>query len=146
MTNYKVNTNSELYHHGILGQRCGVRRYQNKDGSLTVVGKKLRNYKVKVATSKLNRKAKKAESYQRISDTYAQLAKQTSYEASKAGPMAYGKAYNRIKKMETTSKEYERYAEFGRKATSNYMKRLSNNYVIAYDVSTGNYSLRMKEQ
>ena len=95
---YKVNTNSELYHHGILGQRWGVRRYQNTDGSLTAAGKNLRNYKVKVATSKLNRKAKKAESYQRISDTYAQLAKQTSYEASKAGPMAYGKAYNRIKK------------------------------------------------
>lgn len=29
----------ELYHHGILGQRWGVRRYQNKDGSLTSAGK-----------------------------------------------------------------------------------------------------------
>ena len=31
---------NELYHHGIKGMRWGVRRYQNKDGSLTHQGKK----------------------------------------------------------------------------------------------------------
>lgn len=30
----------ELYHHGIKGQRWGVRRYQNPDGSLTAAGQK----------------------------------------------------------------------------------------------------------
>ena len=34
---------NELYHHGIKGQKWGVRRYQNKDGSLTAAGKN-RNY------------------------------------------------------------------------------------------------------
>ena len=29
-----------LAHHGILGMKWGVRRYQNKDGSLTAAGKK----------------------------------------------------------------------------------------------------------
>ena len=33
--------NDELYHHGILGQKWGVRRYQNKDGSLTPAGKNI---------------------------------------------------------------------------------------------------------
>ena len=30
----------ELWHHGIKGQRWGVRRYQNADGSLTAAGQK----------------------------------------------------------------------------------------------------------
>ena len=32
--------NNELVHHGILGMKWGVRRYQNKDGSLTPAGKR----------------------------------------------------------------------------------------------------------
>ena len=31
---------NELYHHGVKGQKWGVRRYQNPDGSLTAAGKR----------------------------------------------------------------------------------------------------------
>lgn len=30
----------ELYHHGVKGQKWGIRRYQNEDGSLTAEGEK----------------------------------------------------------------------------------------------------------
>lgn len=35
---YKLYYSSELYHYGTLGQKWGVRRYQNYDGSLTQAG------------------------------------------------------------------------------------------------------------
>ena len=35
---YYTDNDFRLYHHGILGQKWGIRRYQNKDGSLTKEG------------------------------------------------------------------------------------------------------------
>jgi hypothetical protein len=38
MAYYSVHRSNELYHHGILGQKWGVRRYQNEDGTYTSEG------------------------------------------------------------------------------------------------------------
>ena len=46
----------ELYHHGIKGQKWGVRRYQNADGTRTSAGKK-RYFLNKIESVKNNEKA-----------------------------------------------------------------------------------------
>ena len=43
MYNLRQAYPNELYHHGIKGQKWGVRRYQNPDGTLTAAGKKRYN-------------------------------------------------------------------------------------------------------
>lgn len=45
MSNYYIGSenNYELYHYGVLGMKWGIRRYQNKDGSLTSEGLKRYN-------------------------------------------------------------------------------------------------------
>ena len=40
MNTWTCTRQGELYHHGIKGQKWGVRRFQNKDGSLTPAGER----------------------------------------------------------------------------------------------------------
>lgn len=52
--------NNSLYHHGIKGMKWGVRRYQNKNGSLTSAGKKRYADKEKEKPKELTTEEKKA--------------------------------------------------------------------------------------
>lgn len=51
-SNYILTTDGELYHYGRVGMKWGKRLYQNKDGSLTALGKMRYNKQQKDAIKK----------------------------------------------------------------------------------------------
>lgn len=88
---------SELYHHGIKGQRWGVRRFQNTDGSLTKAGRqqygigdgrKKSTGKSKgvhrrgegLGTGPVGRQDKYVGRMNRFSDNYSSFAKKQKYK------------------------------------------------------------------
>lgn len=56
---YLVCSREELYHHGIKGQRWGIRRFQNADGSLKAAGRK--RYGVEDTRGDYNTDSKKSD-------------------------------------------------------------------------------------
>lgn len=45
----------EVYHHGVVGQKWGQRRYQNEDGSLTALGREHYGYSRRSMQRRLNK-------------------------------------------------------------------------------------------
>lgn len=72
-----------LIHHGIKGQKWGIRRYQNKDGSLTAAGRKrvakLESQYMKLTGKKISRKPTQSARPKTIEERTKELQSQKAY-------------------------------------------------------------------
>lgn len=71
--------NNELTHHGTKGMRWGIRRYQNKDGSLTPAGKQRRNSEERSKLDNIRKKKVGEMSNQELRDANQRLQLERQY-------------------------------------------------------------------
>lgn len=95
MTAYQA----ELYHHGIKGQKWGVRRYQNSDGSLTAAGRERYD-------SLSDRQKKKYDKFEKSINRQIEKSKQRDEKFSQARQKRLNKATEKLdKKIDRLKKD-----------------------------------------
>jgi len=87
---------NELIHYGVLGMKWGVRRYQNKDGSLTPEGK--RRYQKMQEKQKFREEVSKAKAEVSKAKAAYKKALTDYYKKTKGGLLYNSKAIDELKK------------------------------------------------
>ena len=101
--------NNELYHHGIKGQKWGIRRFQNKDGSLTKAGLKRYSDSASSAASAVGKAIVKGgkKVAEKISEKHAQRKEEKRIENLMSKPIRKLTEEERIERMDRKMKEKE---------------------------------------
>lgn len=118
--------NDELYHHGIKGQKWGVRRFQNEDGSLTDAGRR----RYADGTDMSRRDAKKQEKLER------QLAKNVERQTASDKKLFDARAKNRDKYAAKYDKKIEKATRRGDTGEIGYHTKKKEKFLEEYDRET----------
>lgn len=107
-----MNKELELYHHGIKGQKWGIRNYQNEDGTLTEEGKERyldpKTGKVDYNAMLADRESAAKQEYQDKSEKEAKAQKRKLIGAAIVASAAGFVIYRHIKKKKKSAEQIEK--------------------------------------
>ncbi len=115
-----------IQHHGVMGMKWGVRRYQNKDGSLTPAGKKRLSQKTEKEPVKKDEQPKKKSMSDMTDDELRQMISRFELE----------KKYRDLYKEKTVKQESK-----GKKFVMDILETIGKNTLTNLGTQAANHTL-----